>query len=240
MKIKRKSLFLLIALISVLLTSTIPANALNTGFDIYDMPAEEKASFISNINLSLITEEPAQKSIVCFDVSNNHLIAVGQNDFNRRKTICVYSTDGVFQYGYTFNCYANFGVEWDNENLNICFTRSYAIVSVTPSGEIESVLKIQNTAESHSYWSNYVFLNKRKIGNSEYSLQNNLGTLNIFAISSYSKVIATNESGETSVIYDATEEHLVETSFFVATLTLFFVMFFGIGIKLLIKKSRGY
>ncbi len=224
MKIKRNSLFLLIALIPVLLTSTITAKALNTGFDTYEKPAEEKASFISNINLSLITEEPAKKSIACFDVSNNHLIAVGQDDFNRRKTICVYSTDGFFQYGYTFNCYGNFGVEWDNENLNIYFVRSGVILSVTPSGEIESVLEIQNTAESHSYWSNNVFLSKRKIGDTEYALQRNLGALNIFAWSSFSRVIATNESGETSVIYDATEGHLLETSLFAIYISFFLVM----------------
>lgn len=237
MKIKRNSLFLLIALIPVLLTSTIPANALNTGFDTYEKPAEEKASFISNINLSLITEEPAKKSIECFAVSDNHMIAVGQENLgmSRKKTVSVYSSDGVFQYGYTFGCYGAFGLEWDNENLNIYFVRSDVILSVTPSGEVLDALEIQDTKHSNAHMNDLLNSNKRKIGDTEYALQIDLGFLRFLA-TSHSKVIATNENGETSVIYDATEAHLLETSLFAIYLSFFLVAFIVYAIRYKIKQ----
>ena len=236
MKIKRNSLFLLIALIPILLTSTITANALNTGFDTYDKPAEEKASFISYINLSLITEEPAKKSIVCFAVSDNHMIAVGQQTVSTRKTVCVYSADGVFQYGYTFGCYGAFGLEWDNENLNIYFVRSDVILSVTPSGEVLDALEIQDTKHSNSHMNDLLYSRKLKIGDTEYALQIDLGFLRFFLPTSQSKVIATNENGEISVIYDATAEHRLEMGLRAIYLSFFLVMFIVYAISYKIKQ----
>lgn len=238
MKIISKYLILSLALLSVLFANPIKVNALNTGFDTNDSPAEKKESSISNINLSLITEEPAKKGIVCFDVNDNHLIAVGQRAASIKKTVCVYSTDGVFQYGYTFECYGTFGVEWDNENLNIYFVRGDIIISVTPSGEVLDVLEVQDTNNNNSHMNNLLNSTKRKIGDTEYALQMNLGSLNIFA-TSYSKVIATNENDEKSIVYDATAEHLLETrirAIYISSLSLIFIVAF---IGYIIKHKRG-
>lgn len=140
------------------------------------------------------------KTITCFDVNSNRLIAIGQNTSDR-KTICIYSNEGVFQYGYTFNCSGDFGVEWDEENLNIYFVRSSVIVSVTPNGELLDVFEVQNTIENNSYVNHFIHATKRTIGNAEYYIRNNMGVLNLFA-SSYSQISVKDITGSERIIYD--------------------------------------
>ena len=239
MKIKKNYLFLLIALLSVLFANPIKVNALNTGFDTNDRPAEKKESSISNINLSLITEEPAKKGIVCFDVNDNHLIAVGQRTASIKKTVCVYSTDGVFQYGYTFESYGAFGLEWDNENLNIYFVRGDIIVSVTPSGEVVDVLEIQDTKSNNEYSSELLYSTKRTIGNTEYSIESDFGAFLDFFAPLYSQIVITNENGERSFIYDVNDEQLFNMVLSIAGITAWFCLCAVLGYKEFRKHKRG-
>ncbi|MBO5463245.1 MAG: hypothetical protein J6A49_08025 [Clostridia bacterium] len=200
MKMSRRYLIILSVFIFVLFTNVMKVNAVNTGFKTNQFTSEEKNIFISNINLLTIDEEPVKKTITCFDVNSDQLIAIGQNTSDR-KTICIYSNEGVFQYGYTFNCSGDFGVEWDEENLNIYFVRSSVIVSVTPRGEVLDVLEIKNTIENNSYVNHFIHYTKRTIGDAEYFIGNDLGILNLFA-SSYSQMIVKDSTGIESVIYD--------------------------------------
>ncbi len=182
---------------------------MHTGFKTNELPSEEMNMFISNINLLPLDEEPVKKTITCFDVNSNQLIAIGQNTSNR-KTICVYSNEGAFQYGYTFNCSGNFGVEWDQENLNIYFVRSSVIVSVTPKGEVLGASEIQNTIENNSYVNHFVHATKRIMGNDEFFIRSNMGLLNIFA-SSYSQIVVKDITGAESIIYDVSSMQLTKT-----------------------------
>ncbi len=200
MRRKQIYLFLLFVFLIVVSISTIEVNAMHTGFETTELPSEEKNMFISNINILPIDEEPIKKTITCFDVNSDRLIAIGQNT-SGRKTICVYSNEGVFQYGYTFNCSGDFGVEWDEENLNIYFVRSSVIVSVTPRGEVLDAFEVQNTAENNSYVNHFIHSTTRTIGDAEYFIGNNLGILNLFA-PSYSQIIVKNSTGAENVIYD--------------------------------------
>lgn len=202
MNMKRGCLFLLAVFTLVLFANVMKANAVNTGFAISFLPTEEKNMFVSNINILPIDKEPTKKTIACFDVNGNRLIAIGQNTSSRRKTICVYSDKGVFQYGYTFNCSGDFGIEWDEENLNIYFVRSSAIVSVTPSGEVVDAFEDQNTIGNNLYVNNFIHSTKKALGDTEYFIGNDLGILNLFALS-YSRVIEKDRDGTESVIYDA-------------------------------------
>lgn len=203
---KRVYLFLLSIFILVLFTNVMKVNAVNTGFKTNQLPSEEKNMFISNINILPIDEEPVKKPITCFDVNRNSLIAIGQNTLDK-KTICIYSNEGVFQYGYTFNCSGDFGVEWNEENLNIYFIRSSVIVSVTPRGEVLDVFEVQNTIENNSYVNHFIHSTKRTIGNAEYFIENNLGILNLLA-PSYSLIIVKDSTGAESVIYDVSSMQL--------------------------------
>ena len=183
MKLKRSYIFIVCVVMFVLFTNIMTVNAVNTGFETNSLSEEAKNSFILNVDILLIDKESAKKPIVCFDVNNsNKLVAVGQNTTDR-KTISVYSEEGVFQYGYTFNCSGNFAVEWDKDNLNVYFVRSNVIVSVTPDAEIVEALEVKN------------------------SIENNMGLLNLFA-SSYSQVLVKDAIGAENVIYDVSSMQL--------------------------------
>ena len=149
MKIKRKILLISI-FIFVLICNPIAVNAINTGFLTDEMPGKVQNQFIENIDLRLIKSEPEKSSVVCFDVNEKQMIAAGQKSSDS-KVICVYSNNGDFQYGYMFNCSGDFGVEWDNDNLNIYFVRSDVVISVSQNGEISDVLEVTNSIENNSY-----------------------------------------------------------------------------------------
>ena len=201
MKMKRTYLFLLSFLIFVLFTNEIKVEAVNTGFQTNHLTSEEKNTFLSNINILLIDKEPMKNTIKCFDVNNNHLIAIGQNA-SERKTICVYSNEGVFQYGYTFSCNGDFGIEWDGENLNIYFVRSDILVSVAPNGEVLDILAVQNTIDNNSYVNHFIRSTQRVIDATEYVMENNPRIID-WVTASYSQVIVKDSVGTETTIYDA-------------------------------------
>ena len=235
MRTKRYCLFLLSIFVFVLFTNTMVVNAMNTGFETSSLPSEEKTKFISGINLLPLNEEPGKTTIMSFDVNSNRLIAIGQNT-SSRKRICVYSDEGVFQYGYTFNCTGDFGVEWDDENLNIFFVRSDVIVSVTPSGEVLDALEVQDTIENNSYVYQFIHSTKRVVGDTEYFLGNDLGILNLFSLS-YSQITVKDSVGTENVIYDVGSTQLYNAIGNIGFLSLF--IFAAVIAWRVIKLSRG-
>ena len=150
------------------------------------MSEDEIETFLKNVNISILENEPSKKAIDCFDVNENGEIAIGSSDFEN-QTVCVYTNDGNFIFGYNFECTGNFGIELDKNVINLYFVRSDVAVTINPTGEIERVCRIQNTAENNSYWNNCVFATKRRIGDTEYTLKNDMKIFNVFA-SSYSQL----------------------------------------------------
>lgn len=230
MKLKRSFLFLLSVFMIVLFTNMVEVKAMNTGFETNHFPTEEKNTFIANINILPIGKESAKKSITCFDVNNNRLIAIGQNTLDR-KTICIYSSDGVFQYGYTFNCSGAFGVEWDEENLNIYFVRSGAIVSVTPTGEVLDVFEVQNTIDNNTHSNDVLYSTRRIIGDTTYLIRNDMGIFNWIAIS-YSQIITIDATGAECIIYDVNSTQFLNT----VVLFIFILMFVSVAVALVIRE----
>lgn len=223
MKFKKYTYILLLA--CILFCMGVDVSAMNTGFTTETLPENDVQIFLENVNIQMVTKEPKKNSIQCFDVDEKGTIAVGCNNLNN-KTVCVYTADGHFQYGYTFKTDGSFGVELDNDALLIYFVRSDIAVAIDSKGRIESVRKIQTTTENNSYWNNSVYLKSRKSGNNEYTLKNDMGVFNIIA-SSYSKLIVTNAEGEEKILYDA-----VSVSFF-RRLVIFIVAIIFIAITIL-------
>lgn len=198
--------FFTVLLLLILLTNDgIVALAMNTGFSTEELSEKDKDTILANINISVLKYEPPKKTIECFDVNENGLIAIGCED-SVNKTIGIYTSDGVFQYGYKFKDNGSFGVEWDGDNIIIYFVRGDIAATVNTEGKVENILEIQNTIENNSYWNHFVFSTKRKVGDIEYTLKNDMGVFNIFA-SSYSQLVVTNASEEERVIYDVNATH---------------------------------
>lgn len=190
------SLLLLLSVVN----GGIDVLAANMGFSTEALPEDDRATVIKNLNISTLEDEPKRRGIECFDVGESGIIAIGCNTSNN-KTVCIYTSDGKFQYGYSFECDGSFGIEIDRNKLLIYLVRSDIAIAVNPKGEVENISKIQNTSENNSYWNNVVFSNRRKVGDMEYALKNTEGIFSVFA-SSYSQLSVTDVKGEQSVIYD--------------------------------------
>lgn len=206
MKLKRSYLFLVSIFIFVLFANVVVTNAMNTRFSTEELSKNDQNTFASNIDILPLTVEPPKRGIQCFDVNEQGMIVVGQKG-THGKEICIYSSDGTFLYGYTFNCTGSFGVEWDEENLNICFVRSSVIVSVTPKGEISDISEVKNTIENNSHMNDLLYSNSRIVGGTKYLIKNDMGILNLFA-SSYSQLIVKDSTGAESIIYDVSSMQL--------------------------------
>lgn len=195
----RKFLFICFTFAIVFILSCESAMAMDTGFKTDRVDENDKQIFISNIDLSLIREEPEKNTITCFDISESGLIAVGTKNLNK-KLVMVYTSDGHFEYGYEFNCSGSFGIEWDAENIIIYFVRSDIAASFDKAGDNVELKKIQNTIENTSYWNNDVFCTQRTINNSLYYMNNENGLFSI-AMPSYSQITKVDSDGNSEIIY---------------------------------------
>lgn len=229
MREKRKFKVLVCVFIFVLSVSFLDVEAINTGFEVGPLSDKEKNMFITNVDIELIENEPEKESVVCFDVNDSNLIAIGQRT-SGRKTICVYSCNGDFQYGYTFNCDGDFGVEWDKDNLNIYFVRSHILVSVATSGKILDALDVQNTIDNNSYVNHFIHATKRTVNGIEYRIGNQKGLFNFLSVA-YSQITVKDVSGEEKIIYDVSTTQLLNTviniGFFIACFIIVVLIVIG-------------
>lgn len=234
MKIKKIIPSLLI--ITVLLCGVaFNAFAMNTGFTTDDMELDEQQAFLSNINLSLVTEEPEKNAIDCFDVNDDGLIAIGSQN-STGKIISVYTSDGAFKYGYKFDCDGSFGVEWDNGNIIIYFVRSDIAASFDSAGINSEMKIIQNTTENNSYWNHSVFSKQKTVNESQYTVKNDMGLLNVFA-PSYSQLVKEDADGSVITIYDVGGGYATSVVIILIAVILFAVLVVSV---LILRFKKAY
>lgn len=231
----KKIIAILFIVLLIFSTGKVYAFAMNTGFETDNMEYEDQQIFIKNDDLKLITEKPPTYSVLCFDVSEDGLIALGSESLDE-KIISVYSKDVDFIYGYTFSCDGSYGIEWDGNNLIIYFVRSDVAAMFDEKGNCLELKKIPVTFKNNSYWNDYVFSKERTVGNSKYSLKNDMGPFNLFA-SSYSQVIMTASDGSINVIYDVNNDQLIKTIFVFTGVVLFIAVVLR---RILIEFKRNY
>ena len=205
--------------------------AIHPGFSTEPLSAVEIDTFLRNVKLSPLPEEPKRKPIVCFDVDDER-IAVGCEESDH-KTVCVYTTEGAYQYGWRFPCDGSFGVELEGENLILYFARSDIAVMINLEGKIESLAKIQNTSDNNSYWNHHVHAISREVGDIRYTLKNDLGIFNLFA-STYSRLTATGADSVQHVLYDVRAEQLAKMIF----VTALVLTFTTIAVAVLIREFK--
>lgn len=234
---KVKGLFFLFIILMFIFSESIAAFAMDTGFSTDYITPEEKELLLSNINLSLIKEGPRRTSIICFDVNENESVAVGTEDANR-KSVLVYTSNGIFKYGYTFDCSGSFGVEWDNEDIIIYFVRSSVAASFDKEGNNIEVKKIQDTADNNSYWNQNVYSSDRTVNGNKFTAKTNMGFLNTFT-SSYSQIIRTDTDGNTTTVYDAGVEYTVKFIGIFIFVILFIVIIAAIITVEIKKRNRN-
>lgn len=230
------NLCLFLLLFFLLLSNCMNISATNTVYSTETLSPKDEATFLNNINLSYFESPPHKSTIECFDVNTDEVIVLGQKDSDK-KMICVYSANGLFRYGYSFNCTGSFGVEWNNNNINIYFSRSDIIATIDSTGEIVKLTKFNSTTENNSYLNSKIYSTTRKIGDAQYELKNDIGFLNIFA-SSYSQLTKTLANGEATVLYDVTSTQLKNTILTFIFVLIILVATLGVFVWLLIKFKR--
>lgn len=237
MNFKRIYLFLSLLLLIVFFTNAIEVNAMDTGFSTEEISEEKKTAFVSNINVSLLREEPEKSGILCFDVNEQGMIAVGNKD-SQSKKICIYTSQGEFLYGYTFNCTQSFCVEWDEQHVNIYFIRSDVIISLDSDGNILDIKAVQDTIDNNSYRNSLLYSTTRTVGNTTYMIRNDMGILNWIAFS-FSQIVAVDAAGTEFVIYDVNSVQLAKMIVAVCFICAFAFVAVAVIVRQFIKLRRG-
>lgn len=189
--------------------STFPVYSMTNGFDVEPLTVTESKKIISSITFERFNVEPTNDSIECFDVNENGEIAIG-SESHSSKIISIYSTDGVFLYALEFETEGGFGLEWQDNGLNVYFVRGAIGINIDPQGNILDVFAIKDTMENNSYWNNVVFSSTRNVNGTVYKIDNDLGIFN-FVQSSYSRLVKISPNGEKIVLYDVGNSQLFYT-----------------------------
>lgn len=224
-----RNILIFLCITVLFINSSISASATNTVFTTEAMSDDEISDFFSYADICMLSYEPEKDSIDCFAVNENNMIALGFSDHND-KTVCIYTSEGAFLYGYKFKCMGSFCVDWDKNNTIVYTVRGDKGFVLTEKGDVTDVFRIQNTSENHRYWNNYITLSECTVGDNEYSLRNDMGILNFIA-SSYSQLVLTRSDGSETIIYDANQKQIQKyiidflLALFVFSITLLSIIF---------------
>ena len=208
MKLKRDCIFWLFVLLFLLFINVSEVKAMNTSFVTEEMTEEEKSSFLSYVGIWRLTIEPEKKGIGNFDVNEKGMIAISQISDSDR-TVCIYSSDGTFLYGYDVECKGIIHAGWQDECLFIQFIRSDILVYFDSDGNIVDVKKYSTSEERNIYADCDLELKRRVVGDTTYLIRNDMGILSWIA-SSYSQIVVIDSSGAETIIYDVNSTQLAK------------------------------
>lgn len=234
MKIKKLLIFILsISIIFCILS--LNSFAMNTGFTVCDIEPEDEQNLISNLDVTLITEEPEKEYITCFDVNDDGLILL-VDGITEIKTVSVYTSDGTFKYRYELSSSGNCYAEWDGDNVIIYYVRSDIAALFDNTGKLLEVKRIENTAENNSYWYE-LRAEERTVNGNKYVMKNDMGVLNFFS-TAYSQFVVTDADGNTKIILDLSKQMLAGTIIVVTLVMAVFICAIVIIIHFVKKSSQ--
>lgn len=231
MKMRCKWLYLCMSVLVVFSMSKMVTNAMNTGFSTKELSEERRDSFAENVNISSLSKEPVHKSIQCFDVNEKGMVAIGQQDVYGTE-VCVYNSSKEFLYGYSIDINQSFGLEWDDNYINIYLVRSDVIISMDSAGNILDVKQVDDTIENNTYGNELLYSTSRSVGNKTYLLRNNMGILNWIA-TSYSQIVTVDDTGTETIIYDVNSTQLLRT-------TVILIIVLGVFVSSIVFLVRKY
>lgn len=232
---KSKKLESAIAIFVILiLFAGMPMMAVSTGFETEKLDTVTQKDIADNLDLVLIRTPIIDEAITCFDISENGDIALGFHKF-ARKSVCVYNSDGRFKYGYSFDTDGQFGIGWNEERIVIYLVRGDIAVLIDDNANIMEMQKIQNTFPNNSYWNHTVFKTSRTTDDADYSIRNDLGLLNLFAMSSYSKLVKKDRDGEETILYDASNSLAIT----IITYGIIVILFITFAIAYIVRLTRN-
>ena len=218
MKCRRVYFFLFLLFFVSSLVSVMKVKAMNTGFSTEEMSEDDKAVFLKNVTITLVKTPPVKKGIMQFDVNEEGMIAICQ-DNSDDKEVCVYSSQGEFLYGYSIKTTGSIYVEWDHENLNIFFVRGGTLVALDPDGNIIDIKDVPSTVDN-SIYSNALESTHKTVGDTKYRIRNDQGfILNVLTFS-FSQIVVTDPDGTERIIYDINTEQIIKKIVFLPLISI--------------------
>ena len=212
----------LLLIILIIFSVTVPVYAMDIGFSTEEVSQDAAESFIKNIGITKLTDEPPTRPIKRFAVRSDGTFALCYQDGNE-KTIVIYDKNGVFQYGFSCVVPGSIAIEWEQDNLVIAAVRDDLAVSVTSQGEIAEVYKIPQTPENNSHWQTLLYQTECTVGDSQYALKNHFGVLSSL-LTSYSKLTVVDESGTETVLYSTGKGSEIGTLIVIVSIVLLCVI----------------
>lgn len=204
------------ALLCVVVSLSLPVNASYFPHPVTDCTEEEKNNFLEAIGFSLLENEPEKSGISCFDVRQDGWIALGFQN-SSRKVIAVYSAEGTFQYGYTYEATGDFAISWIETDLSIYFYRSGLVASFDKNGNCTKLAEYDGYSENYEYIRKNIRVSSRQINGNSYKLVNDV----IFG-GEYGKLIITYHDGTEFVFYDSSQIHNLSVIITLICVVLFF------------------
>ncbi|MBQ6172737.1 MAG: hypothetical protein IJK58_03740 [Clostridia bacterium] len=235
MKNKELYIFLLPLLFVIIIFLSLSVSAAGDGFITEPLTEEQVERILKNTNITALNAEPTKQAIICFDVSDNGLIAVGY-EINSGGIICVYTIEGEFQRGYKFRDPGSFLLGFSGENLNIYFVRGECVITINPEGEVEKVLKIiPKNKENRQYWSYLETPRIHEVNGVKIFLRKDMGFLfNLFS-PSYTQIVVKDGDGNENIIFDVNAKQIVQAWIWVVVIILFISVF----VAFMITWSKG-
>lgn len=203
---KKRSCLLIGMLLAFVLISAQGVRAVPNDLVTEELSSEEIEHFVESISVQLLTEQPLREAICCFDVSPDGLIAIGHDNGDDR-VVEVLSEKGEFCYGFSFSSQGSFGLIWQGKELSVYFVRSDTVAFIDKDGTVSRVVRIRDSFGSNNDLYAEVFSPRKQAGGCIYELRNDMGVLNLFAIS-YSKLVCMDANGNSVTVYDANSEHM--------------------------------
>ena len=154
------------------------------------------SSFMENVSVTVIHEEPPPSSVKCFDVNDCGQVALG---FYPAQTIGVYSSDGTFLYGYTFHSSGDYSLIWDNGYVCILFMRSGVLATFDTEGNCIDIKMYAEVADNYRYIRNTFDKPQKQHGTTSYWLEKNIPIAH-----GYARLLCADGDEVPRVIYDAT------------------------------------
>ena len=205
------------------------------------LTTEEKSKEIEDRQIS--TVEPSRKyPIEHYSVdSSNGSFAIGYslNDpeflyvYDTIKEVCVYTSDGTFQYGVSFKSMGDFEIELTQGILKIYMIRSDLIITYDSDGELIDIIR-DTTDETREYRDNVLDCSEPiKTADETYTTEDRAFGLK----STYNTLKATDSDGVSSVVYKADPNIGIYDDGFI----VFFILSFLFAmIYSSLKKRSGY
>jgi hypothetical protein len=211
---------------------------LPSGFTFREVDSVRQSEILSEMDLTVFSEEPQTSPITCFAVSNQEWLVVGW-DQGMQKTVCIYSDTGDFQYGFHFSNNGSFEVDWQDTYVAIISIRGNTRIVFDEKGQCIECREIENTVENSNYLRKNIKDTRCMINGTTYEMSNN-GAIRLRP--EYEQVIKTTADGETTILFEA--DSAVGFSFAFTVLFLLIMLFAGIIVISKLKdqtnKKKGF